>query len=267
MQGSRIQFDQKPVSNATLEDLDEQRLLDYFRHVRLQEDFADGALGYWKNLLHNSEIMCEYNGHFVPNIAGVLLFGKEPHRFLSQAKITAVAYLGGATTKKYIKGPLVSLFMFSETKPVENYPVLERTFSDKADVLKPGVIEQAVDFVRSSINVRDYPLQAVRESIVNAVTHRDYELQGAIQLSIYSDRIEIVSPGCLLNGITEEKMRLGYRSTRNATIKEVLRDYRYIEPPTGLGIPRKIIKEMSVHNKTKVDLVEGNDRFTVRLRK
>ncbi len=59
-------------------------------------------------------------------------------------------------------------------------------------------------------------------------------------------------------------MRAGYRASRNELVKEVLRDYRYIEA-TGLGVPRKIIEGMRAHNGTEPDLVEEEDRFIVRL--
>jgi len=61
-----------------------------------------------------------------------------------------------------------------------------------------------------------------------------------------------------------EKMRAGYRASRNELIKEVLRDYRYVEA-TGLGVPRKIVKLMQEHNGTDPDLIEDDDRFMVRL--
>ncbi len=59
-------------------------------------------------------------------------------------------------------------------------------------------------------------------------------------------------------------IKQGYRATRNELIKEVLRDYRFIEA-TGLGVPRKIVRGMLEHNGTEPDLVEAEDRFTVRL--
>ncbi len=56
----------------------------------------------------------------------------------------------------------------------------------------------------------------------------------------------------------------GYRASRNELVKEVLRDYRYVEA-TGLGVPRKIIAGMRQHNGTEPDLVEEESRFIVRL--
>jgi ATP-dependent DNA helicase RecG len=140
------------------------------------------------------------------------------------------------------------------------------------------VIEQSLDFVRRNIEIEasiddggrrrerwDYPMEAVREAIVNAIAHRDYTIGVIdIELSIYSDRLEIISPGRLPNTVTVEKMRAGYRASRNELIKEVLRDYRYIEA-TGLGVPRKIIEGMRAHNGTEPDLIEEESRFLLRL--
>ena len=111
----------------------------------------------------------------------------------------------------------------------------------------------------------DYPLDAVREAIVNAVAHRDYTIHVTdIELSLYADRLEIVSPGRLPNTVTVAKMRAGCRASRNELIKEVLRDHRYVEAD-GLGVPRKIVAGMRAHNGTEPDLVEDDDRLLVRL--
>ena len=76
--------------------------------------------------------------------------------------------------------------------------------------------------------------------------------------------MEVVSPGRLPNTVTAEKIRAGARAARNELVKEMLRDYRYIEA-TGLGVPRKIVRGMREHNGTEPDLIEEEERFTVRL--
>ena len=102
------------------------------------------------------------------------------------------------------------------------YPLLPRTFSEAGNAVEAGVIEQALDFVRRNIEVTawienggrrlerwDYPLEAVREALVNAVAHRDYTITVTdIELSIYTDRVEIISPGRLPNTVTVDKMRV-----------------------------------------------------------
>jgi ATP-dependent DNA helicase RecG len=170
---------------------------------------------------------------------------------------------------------LVSLFAAAQTSA---YPYMPITFSESSQAVEAGVIEQALDFVRRNIEIKawiandgrrmerwDYPLEAVREAIVNAVAHRDYTIAVMdIELSIYADRMEVISPSRLPNTVTVAKMRAGYRASRNELIKEVLRDYRYVEA-TGLGVPRKIIAGMRAHNGSEPDLIEEEERFIVRL--
>ena len=178
-----------------------------------------------------------------------------------------------AKARATLRGPAVSLFPAPSNDPGQPlYPLLPRTFSEAGNAVEAGVIEQALDFVRRNIEVTawiesggrrlerwDYPLE------VNAVAHRDYTITVTdIELSIYTDRIEIISPGRLPNTVTVDKMRAGYRASRNELIKEMLRDYRYIEA-TGLGVPRRIIDGMRAHNGSEPDLIEEDDRFLVRL--
>jgi ATP-dependent DNA helicase RecG len=281
MQSGHLQYDRKPVPGATFEDLDLRRLANYFRDLRRQATPDDGDRESWIRLLVNTELMAEDRGHSMPSAGGLLLFGSNPHRFLPQAGVTAVAYSGtekdyDAKARATLRGPVVSLFPTPSTGAVQSY--YPRTFSDPTNAVEAGLVEQALDFVRRNTEVKasiddggrrlerwDYPLEAVREAVVNAIAHRDYTISVVdIELSVYVDRLEVFSPGRLPNTVTVEKMRAGYRASRNELIKEVLRDYGYIEA-TGLGVPRKIVEGMRAHNGTESDLIEEDDRFLVRL--
>ncbi len=261
-----MRYDIRPVSGQTLADLDIRRLGNYFRQIRGQDCPEAKDQQAWEQLLLGTDFMVEDRGRAVPTVAGVLLFGRNPHRWLPQSGITAVAYSGldkdyANRERALIRGPIVPLIGPDNT------------------IIESGVIDQGLDFVRRNSageawideegrrqeRWKDFPLEAVREVIVNAVAHRDYTIMGTdIELGLYSNRLEVVSPGALPNTVTVEKMRRGYRATRNELIKEVLRDYRYIEA-TGLGVPRKIIRGMLDHNGTEPDLIEEEDRFIVRL--
>ncbi len=130
------------------------------------------------------------------------------------------------------------------------------------DVLEAGLVEQAVEFVRRNTPViatledgarraerSTYPVGAIREAVVNALIHRDYLLANSdIELAIYQDRLELISPGKLPNGITPERMRAGTRAARNQLLKDMMRDYGYLEH-MGLGVPRKIVRGMKEHTK------------------
>ena len=264
-QSGRLQYDRKPVPGATLADLDLRRLTNYFRDIRQQECPGEDVVEMWERLLLNTEFMNEDRGRAIPSAGGLLLFGLHPNRYLPQAGVSAVAYPGkekdyAAKERTTLRGPAVALR------------------SETGDVVEAGVIEQTLEFARRHTNIMasidegghrrecwDYPFEAIRETVVNAIAHRDYTITVTdIELSIYSDRLEVISPGRLPNTVTVEKMRAGYRASRNELIKEALRDYRYVEG-TGLGVPRKIVAGMRAHNGTDPDLIENDDRFIVRL--
>jgi len=265
-QRGAFRLEVRPVTGSSIDDLDIRRLKDYFQRVRKQDIPHDEDMTGWKQLLINTEIMTNAGEQSVCTVAGLLLFGKNPNRFIPQAGIDAVAYPGYA--KEYaskeratIRGPLVGLFMDKDNQLIE-----------------PGVIEQAVYFVKrntgvtavlshgtSRVEQADYPEEVIREALINAAVHRDYLLSATdIELSIYEDRLEIISPGKLPNGITPDRMRAGCRAARNQLLKDVMRDYGYLEH-MGMGIPRKIIKGMQEHNGTEPDLIEDSERFTLRL--
>lgn len=261
-QRGAVRAELRPVSGATFTDLDLRRLKNYFVHVRRQAVPADDAEAAWATLLFNTEIMVEDG----ITVSGILLFGRNPNRFLPQAGIDAAAFPGlnkdyAARERGVLRGPMTPLL------------------NEAGEIVEAGLVEQALAFVTRNIAVTGqleengarreeiyaYPLEAVREAVVNALVHRDYLLSSTdIELSIYEDRLEIVSPGRLPNGITPVRMLTGCRAARNQLVKDVMRDYRYLEH-SGMGVPRKIVRCMKEHNGTEPVLIEEGERFTMRL--
>jgi ATP-dependent DNA helicase RecG len=259
-QRGAIRAELRPVSGATIADLDRRRLRDYFGRIREQEAPSDTDESGWRKLLVNTEIMTEEG----VTIGGMLLFGTTPNRFLAQAGVDAAAFPGtekdyAARERSILRGPMTPLY------------------DGSGAIIENGLVEQALDFVRRNAPVTAvldegkrieklaYPQEAAREAVVNALIHRDYLLSSTdIELALYSNRLEIISPGKLPNGITPERMRAGTRSSRNQLLKDVMRDYRYLEH-MGMGIPRKIIRAMRLHNNTQPELIEEQERFTLRL--
>ena len=182
-----------------------------------------------------------------------------------QSGIRAICYSGASSAHavradEYLKGPLVPL-----------------CDPEDGELVKLGLVDKAWDFVRRNTTPSAYlkgarridrwelPEEAVREAVVNALVHRDYSIVGTdIMLVIYSDRLEVVSPGRLPNTVTPAGMRLGLRYARNQTLVNVMRDYGYVDA-RGMGVRNKIIPGMLAHNGTKPDLIAEEYRFTVRL--
>ena len=259
-QRGSVRAELRPVSGATLANLNRRRLRNYFVDIRQQDVPDDEDEEAWQSLLVNTEVMTEEG----VSVGGMLLFGATPNRFLPHAGIDAVAYPGSeqdydAQERTALRGPMTPLL------------------SHGGDIVENGLVEQALDFVQRNTRVivearggrrverPVYPRDALREGIVNALIHRDYLLTSTdVELAVYSNRLEIVSPGRLPNGITPDRMRFGTRSARNQLLKDVMRDYRYLEH-MGMGIPRKIVRGMREHNGTEPDLVELDERFIIRL--
>ncbi len=161
-----------------------------------------------------------------PTVAGVLLFTKKPQTFLPQSSVTFVRFpdvkprpsMGEAYGRRdEIKGSLAR--------------VVERTWQIVWEEMRKGA--KMVGLEREE--VLEYPQLAVREAIINAVCHRDYRIRGRrIEVRMYADRLEVISPGGLAGWMTLDNLVEEHYS-RNPRIVNGLFQWGYIEE-LGLGI-------------------------------
>lgn len=263
-QSGRLRYGLKPVVGAGLSALDSRRLRQYLVGVLGGAVPQDEREEEWPTLLLNLELARLSSGQTIPTVDAVLLFGRAPKRFLPQSGVRAVCFPGegadyATRADEELRAPLVPL----------------RGSDDL--LVEPGLVDQAWDFVRrntaptSSIDEMrrvdrwEYPEAVVREAVLNALVHRDYSIAGTdVMLTIYSDRLEVQSPGRLPNTVTTDGMRSGMRYARNQTLVNVMRDYGYVDA-RGMGVRNKVIPGMRAHNGTEPDLIEEEHRFTVRL--
>ena len=189
-------------------------------------------------------LAADEHGVIRATVAGVLTCTEEPERLLSQAVITAVCYRGadrssGQIDAQEIGGPVNRQITEGLAFAARNMRVGARKTPAREDL-------------------PEYSARALFEGLVNAVVHRDYSIGGSrIRLSMFSDRIEICSPGSLPNSLTIESM--GERqSTRNEVLTSVLGRMnaggiegaggrRYFMERRGDGIPiiRRETKELT----------------------
>ncbi len=105
------------------------------------------------------------------------------------------------------------------------------------------------------IDKRDYPQEALREALLNAITHRDYGFSGSTLISIFDDRIEFVTIGGLIRGLTFDDIMLGVSALRNQHLANILYRLHLIEA-YGTGILK--INESYAEHATK-PLIEVTD--------
>ncbi len=190
----------QPVSGSSVKDIDLLRLSEYFKVIRQQPAPEPDDQQGWIPLLVNTEFLAEGDGIFPATVAGLLLFGRNPGKFLPQSGIDAVAYRG--VEKEYdsverlsIRGPMVRLG--AESGTVDN-----GLWESALQFLRGHLSREKLDDEGRRVRQWDYPLEVLREAVINALVHRDYLLSGTtIELSLYSDRLELISPGRLPNGI------------------------------------------------------------------
>lgn len=252
-----------PVAGTFLKSLDLARLNDYLKNVVKDPEIPDSDEAWTKRLIGLGFMVEIPESMAVCTIAGLVLFGISPRKFLRQAGIRVMAFEG--TDKTYraeidevLDGPLVGRWVLNEAhrRSLIDFGLIERL----ADVIRPFVMREP-DFVDGHMRRSRqwlYPWDAVRETCVNAMAHRDWTRFVDVEICSYSDRLEIISPGPLPNEMTVEKMIAGQRSPRNPLMVEVLRDYGYVDA-RGMGVRTKIIPLMRQQNHADPVFVSTDD--------
>ncbi|MBM4046092.1 MAG: hypothetical protein FJ279_13335 [Planctomycetes bacterium] len=207
-------FDEQPCPEASSEDVDFRVASELFARVtRPLTPPKRRSLG----------LVVGHGTREVPSIGAVLLFGKTRGRLFPSATIRCARFLGRDTAK-----------------------FLDQT---EIDEHLPKAVESAVAFIerhtRQGIeigrvrrrDVPEYPVEAVREAVINAVVHADYSIGGAgTKIAVFDNRIEITNPGLLPFGLTLEAALAGVSRLRNRVIGRTFRELGLIEQwGSGLG--------------------------------
>ncbi len=222
--------DEELVADATLDDLDRSLVdgyLERLRRTRPRSGYLDGPIEDVLVQLH----VCRRDGDACrPTLAGLLTCGKFPQQFLPQLMITFVQYYGTTEEEKTPRGE-----RFLDNQRFEG-PI-------------PEMITRAEDYVMAAMrkssliqgvfrrDVPEYPREALREALANAVAHRDYSSYvcgSYIRIRMFADRLEVQSPGGLHGNVTVDNLE-DEHSTRNARLMRMMEDMQVVEN-RGSGI-------------------------------
>lgn len=195
-QSQRRSFDESPLANTGFATLSER----LWMPLLSSENLAEPAIGLEKlGLLSEDD-----QGRLRASVGGALLCMDQPEAQLPHAVITATAYRGsdeasGQLDARTITGPL-------DRQVADGVAFVRRN-------MRVGAVKDP-----ARIDMPEYSARAVFEGLVNAVAHRDYSINSMrIRLRMFSDRLEICSPGPLPNGLTIEKMA-SLQATRNVVL-------------------------------------------------
>jgi ATP-dependent DNA helicase RecG len=234
------EYDRQPVEGATLGDIDENWVRWYLAR-RAEKRGLEVPATPLPNILTGLGALVERDGRLVPTRAGVLFFGRDPQAFAPHSEVRIARFQG--TTMMH--------------------------FVDRADLrgTVPEVIDEAERFIRRNTRlaakvvgfrrreVTEYPYEAVREAVCNAVCHRDYSMTGSVvRVMIFDDRIEVNSPGGLPPGVTIQNIERKH-VLRNTLLANFLYDIFYIEK-WGAGITkmRRLMREHGLKEPLLEDL-------------
>lgn len=241
--GGMLHTEVMPVPRTDISCLDDARLMNYVRDILRDPDVPQSPEE-WQARLLGLGFLTESAGNICCTIAGLVLFGKSPRRYLKQAGLRVMSFTGDdkeyqAALDDIIDGPMVGRWdLDNGDKRLVDGGVIERFM----EAMTPFISEESgeVDAGLRRETKWFYPLEAVREALINSLAHRDWTRFVEIEVSGYSNRLEVISPGALPNSMTVEKMKAGQRSPRNTIVMEVLRDYGYVDY-RGMGVRTKIV--------------------------
>jgi ATP-dependent DNA helicase RecG len=218
MARGELNWEAQTPAGATPDDLDWNAVAAYVKHLETQIDVAP------EEVLERRGCLVGHGDDAVPTNAGLLLFGRDPQRWIRGAEIDIARFSGremsDAFVRQSISGTLPQQLRQAEAFLIDNMHTVVRIGAGLTREEQP-----------------QFPLEAAREALVNAVAHRDYDITGdQIRVFMFADRLEVTSPGHLPGPVTLDNIA-DERFSRNEVIVQVLADVGFIER-LGYGIDR-----------------------------
>lgn len=209
-QSRGLSFDMRPVYHASVDDLSDVKLKHFFSSKQKMKTTSvreEQLLAY--------HLVTDEHARRYPTVAGLLLFGKNPQRFFSEA-ITISTHFSGISGREAIasqdcEGTLVEQLDLAYAFILSR---LQRAYSIRG---------------KKRSETLEIPEIAIREILINAIVHRNYHIQGPTKVAIYANRLEIFSPGSFPGPMNPGNLTLGLTYIRNVAISRVLREMGLME--------------------------------------
>ncbi|MCD6456514.1 MAG: putative DNA binding domain-containing protein [Methanophagales archaeon] len=233
-------------SDANFEDID-MSTVNLFKNLARKRVPSISDIDSVEKVFTNRELLTE-DGKITR--AGLLLFGREPHRFLISAK-TRVGRFKTSTT--ILDTVVAAGNLFNQVE--RTVEAIKKHLSVKFEI--KGIVRQ---------DIWDYPIEAIREAVINALIHKDYLSPAEIQIKVYDDKIWMWNPGGLPKELSIEDLKREHSSyPKNPLIANVFYLAGFIEL-WGSGTKR-IVDLCKEQNLPEPDYKEEQGGFSVWLYK
>jgi len=236
----KLEFDELICEEGTIEDINTDKIQWFLRKAMIERKLDIEPQTMPEEVLQRLKLM---KGEKLTN-AAILLFGKEPQEFFLQAETRCARFKGLNVTEPFIDMKVIEGDLFSQVDEAEKFVL--RNIS-KAAWIEPAKIERQEKW--------EYPPDAIREAVTNAICHRDYESSASVQIRIFDDRIEIWNPGELPEPLTPEDLKKKHESKpRNKLVARCFFLAKFIEEwgtgtnkivewCLGQGLPEPLFEE------------------------
>jgi ATP-dependent DNA helicase RecG len=217
-QTQRRSFDSMPRYGVQCDELNQKAILDILRRKRIPDGRVIPTQMYTSLQLHHTE-----NGTCCPSNAAVLLFHPNPQVYFSEA-FTICTVFKGTSGRDIIK-----------TQDCEG-PILEQLEQVYSFLLRNLEVGLRVDGSLQHTQRHEIPIVAIREALINAFVHRNYNTLAPVKVAIYDDRLEIFSPGEFPGPIDPDHIAMGVTYLRNPVLARWFREAGHMEK-LGSGLP------------------------------
>jgi len=238
-------FDQEFVKKASIDDLDQTALDAYFSRLK------QSRCGLWQRLrldekdlverLLALEILGRDGDLLRPTLAGLLAFGTWPQKYYPSLMITFVRYVSTDRSQKGSRGErFIDNAQFDgRLEEMVSEAVGRCLMNMRQSTLIEGILHR---------DVPEYPEEAVREALINAIAHRDYSpymIGSQVRIEMFADRLEIMTPGGLFGPVNESNLE-STQSTRNQLLMRILSEIGLVEN-RGSGIEAMLTSLREAH--------------------
>ena len=245
---ARAFYDETPMQRSAAADLDDEAADEMLQAIGEQgRGLAIAGLPQ-RRLLANWGLLAENTD--CPTVAGMILLGAAPQRFLPHAYISALRIPGTEIATPPLDQKRIDGRAFDLLVDAERFLEFHLLRRHRIRGMEPEVVPEL-------------PLPALREVLVNAVAHRDYTVAGPIRVLVFEDRVEVRSPGGLPNSVRLAQLPAGVHVLRNPTLYNLLLK-RGLVTDAGSGIPR-LIQLVRERTGTEPTLRLAGDEFVVTL--
>ena len=196
----RLSWGEQICEDAGLEDIEEDKVRWFLRRAKeerglaIEEDTKIYDILTQLNLLQDNKLAN----------AAILLFGKDTERFFMQSEVKCIALPTTEFVKPYDTYQTYGGNLFEQVDKATTFTL--------ENIRRPLWVEPGEVAARHPYEL---PKEALREAIVNAIIHREYDSPSKVQIRVFPDRVEIWNPGCLPLQLTIEDLKKSHPSIPN----------------------------------------------------